>query len=122
MIDRVGKIAELLFMSRTMAHKAHLGVSGSGSYATHNALGSYYSVIGDMADSLVEAYQGKYGICEIGSMDEKGDVADPLGMLEAHLKMYQNLARSIDDRYLQNISDEIEALFYSTIYKLKFLK
>lgn len=122
MMDRVGKIAELLFMSRTMAHKAHLAVSGSGSYAAHNALGSYYSTVGDMADSLVEAYQGKYGICEIASMDEKGDISDPLGMLEAHLKMYQNLAKSIDDRYLQNISDEIEALFYSTIYKLKFLK
>ena len=121
-MDRIGKILELLFMSRNMTHKAHLKVSGAGSYAAHSALGGYYDAIVGFADALAEAYQGKYGLLEIDSMDEKGDISDPVGLLEGHLKMYQNLAKSIDDRYLQNISDEIEALFYSTIYKLKFLK
>lgn len=118
-MDRIGKIVGLLFMSRTMAHKAHLKTS---SYAKHMALGSFYDEIVDMADSLAEAYQGKYGICDVEDMDEKGDTSDPIGMLETHLKMYQNLAKSIDDRYLQNISDEIEALYYSTLYKLRELK
>lgn len=121
-MDRIGKIAGLLLMSRTMAHKAHLAVQGSGAYAAHMALGGYYDSISGLMDSLVEAYQGKYGICDVEEMDEKGDISDPVGMLETHLKMYQNLAKTIDDRYLQNISDEIEALFYSTLYKLKYLK
>lgn len=118
-MDRIGKIVGLLFMSRTMAHKAHLKTP---SYAKHMALGSFYDEIVDMADSLAEAYQGKYGICEVEDMDEKGDISDPVAMLETHLKVYQNLAKSIDDRYLQNISDEIEALYYSTLYKLRELK
>ena len=120
-MDRVSKILELLFMSRTMAHKAHLKVSGPGSYAAHAALGGYYDAIVGFADALAEAYQGKYGLLDIGSMDEKGDISDPVGLIEGHLKMYQNLAKSIDDRFLQNISDEIEACFYSTLYKLKNL-
>lgn len=121
-MDRIGKIAGLLLMSNTMAKKAHLAVQGSGAYAAHMALGGFYDELTGLTDSLVEAYQGKYGICEIDEMDEKGDISDPVGMLEAHLKMFQNMAKSIDDRFLQNISDEIEACYYSTLYKLKYLK
>lgn len=121
-MDRIDKLIGLLFMSRTMAHKAHLKVSGSGSYAAHSALGGYYDAIVGLSDSLAEAAQGKYGLLDIPTVDDKGDIESPLAMIETHLKMYQNLAKTIDDRYLQNISDEIEALFYGTIYKLKFLK
>lgn len=121
-MDRIDKIIGLLFMSRTMAHKAHLKVSGSGSYAAHSALGGFYDAIIGLTDSLAETAQGKYGLYDIPVVDEKGDVEDPLTMIETHLKMYQTLAKTIDDRCLQNIADEIEALFYSTIYKLKFLK
>ena len=118
-MDRIDKIIGLLFMSRTMAHKAHLK---TGSYAQHNALGDFYDSLVGFTDSLAEAAQGKYGLIEVVDMDEKGDINDPVAMVEIHLKMYQNLARSIEDRFLQSISDDIEACFYSTIYKLKFLK
>lgn len=121
-MDRIDKIIGLLFMSRTMAHKAHLKVSGAGSYAAHSALGGYYDAIVGFSDALAEAAQGKYGLLDIPVVDDKGDIENPLAMIETHLKMYQNLAKTIDDRYLQNISDEIEACFYSTIYKLKFLQ
>lgn len=121
-MDRVGKIAGVLLMSNTMAKKAHLAAQGSGAYAAHVALGGFYDTLTGLTDQLVEAYQGKYGICDIESVDEKGDILDPVAMLETHLKMYQNLARSLDDRYLQNISDSIEECYYSTLYKLKFLK
>lgn len=118
-MDRIDKIIGLLFMSRTMAHKAHLK---TGSYAAHNALGGFYDAMVGLTDSLAEVAQGKYGLYDIPVVDEKGNVEDPLAMLETHLKMYQTLAKTIDDRCLQNIADEIEACFYSTIYKLKFLK
>lgn len=118
-MDRIDKIIGLLFMSRTMAHKAHLK---TGSFAAHNALGGFYDAMVGLTDSLAEVAQGKYGLYDIPVVDEKGNVEDPLAMIETHLKMYQTLAKTIDDRCLQNIADEIEACFYSTIYKLKFLK
>jgi DNA-binding ferritin-like protein len=117
-MDRIGKIIGLLMMSRTMAHKAHLK---TGSYAKHKALNRFYDDVVDLLDELAEASQGKYGLIEVVDMDEKGDIEDPVAMLESHLKMYQNLTKSIDDRFLQGISDEIEALYYSTLYKLKHL-
>lgn len=121
-MDKIGKIVGLMFMSRTMTHKAHLAVTGVGSYAAHTALGGFYDSMVSFADTLAEAAQGKYGIIDVVEMDEKGDISNPVAMLETHLKMFQNLAKSVDDRYLQNIVDEIEACFYSTLYKLKFLK
>jgi hypothetical protein len=118
MMDRIGKIIGMLMMSRTMAHKAHLK---TGSYAKHRALNGFYDDVVDLLDELAEAAQGKYGCIDVVDVDEKGDIEDPIMMLETHLKMYQNMAKSIDDRFLQNISDEIEALYYSTLYKLKCL-
>lgn len=118
-MDRIDRIIGLLFMSRTMAHKAHLCTK---SYAHHMALNGFYDDVVELTDSLAEAAQGKYGIIDIVEADEKGDICSPAEMLSTHLKMYQQLAKSIDDRYLQNISDEIEALYYSTLYKLNNLK
>ena len=121
-MERIAKIIALLLMSRTMSHKAHLAVTGEASYARHMALNTFYDDIVDLLDELTESAQGKYGILDIPEMDEKGDISDPIGLLETHLKMFQNLAKSVEDRYLQNISDEIEALYYRTLYKLKYLK
>lgn len=117
-MDKINKIVGLLLMSRTMSHKAHLK---TGSYAKHMALNSYYDTIGDLTDSLAEAAQGKYGLMTVPVVEEKGDIDDPINMLELHLNMFNALSKSIDDRYLQNIVDEIVALFYSTLYKLRYL-
>jgi hypothetical protein len=56
------KLISYLFHSRTQAHVFHLQVEGEGSFAAHNALNTYYDAIVDLADGLVESYQGKYGI------------------------------------------------------------
>lgn len=116
------KIIALLFMSRTMAHMAHLKTTGEGSYAKHTALGGFYDSLVDLTDGLAEAYQGKYGIMEIEFMDEKGDINDPIAMLESHLNMFTNLSKRIEDRYLQNMLDGVTELYYSTLYKLKNLE
>lgn len=108
----------MLFMSRTMAHKAHLK---TGSYAQHVALGGFYECIVGFADSFAEAAQGKYGLLDIPEMEEKGSIENPTALLTMHLKMFQNLSKGVEDRFLQNIVDEIEALYYSTIYKLSRL-
>ena len=110
-----------LFLSRDVAHSTHLNTR---SYAKHVALNEFYDGIIDLADSFAEAYQGKYGLIgpiELQSAKKTNNVVEFL----------EDMVQTImDERYevvekectpLQNIIDEILALFYSTLYKLKFL-
>ena len=43
---------------RTSIHMYHLTITGLGSYAAHKALNKFYDAIPDLADTLVEGYQG----------------------------------------------------------------
>jgi hypothetical protein len=54
----IGQFVAVLFLARDLAHKAHLRATGPGSFAKHDALGDFYPAVIDLADSLVEAYQG----------------------------------------------------------------
>jgi hypothetical protein len=112
------QVLSVMFLARDMAHKEHLK---TGSFAQHSALGSFYVDVIGLADSLAEAYQGKYGIIkEIPSMSMKGNKN-----ISQRLKMCVDMiekAREEYDPFLQNIVDEAIALFYSTIYKLDNLK
>lgn len=111
----------LLFFSRDFAHKAHFNTS---SYAIHMALGSFYEEIIPLADSFTEAWMGRNQkqIGEIPYFDLKVS-DDPLATLKKHLDVIQKNRDFIgDDTVLGNIIDEIEALYSSTLYKLKFLK
>jgi hypothetical protein len=111
-----------LFHCVTNTHILHLS---SRSYSEHKALGHFYEGLDALADSLAEAYQGKYGI---PTYTAKYDNAIPTGAL-AYLEgisTYVTEARRQDgfpqDSELQNITDEIQALINSTIYKLRYLK
>ena len=110
----------LLFASRDYAHKAHLATE---SYAEHKALNSFYDGIVDLADSLAESWMGRNEkkIGEIPTINvPKGE---PLAVMKRLLEVVQDTRDFCsDDTVLSNIIDEIEALYSSTIYKLKFLK
>ena len=110
----------LLFASRDYAHKAHLNTD---SFAEHMALNGFYDGIIDLADSLAETWMGR--------KEEKiGDISvinppkgNPLAVMKRLLSVVQDTRDFCsDDTVLSNIIDEIEALYSSTIYKLKFLK
>lgn len=110
----------LLFASRDYAHKAHLATE---SYAEHKALNSFYDDIVDLADSLAEAWMGRNEkkIGEIPTINvPKGE---PLAVMKRLLEVVQDTRDFVgQDTVLSNIVDEIEQLYSSTIYKLKFLK
>lgn len=115
--DFIGK----LFLARDVAHSVHLNTR---SYAKHVALNGFYDGIVDLADSFAEAYQGRHGLIGPISLQSATKTGNILEFLEA------SLAEIEADRYevcektetaLQNIIDEIVALYLSTIYKLKFL-
>lgn len=110
----------LLFASRDYAHKSHLNTE---SYAQHKALGSFYNEIVDLADDLAEAWMGR-NLTKIGEIPiitpPKGE---PLVVMKRLLEVLKDTRDFVNnDSTLSNIIDSIEALYLSTIYKLRFLK
>jgi hypothetical protein len=123
----VTKLFSKLFESREMAHIYHLQVNGEqGSHAAHTALNDYYDSVLDLIDDLIETYQGQYGIVDgydvIDTNDtrtkEKVEYFEGLAEFVKHGRQ----AISAEDTHLQNIVDEVVALIYRTLYKLKFTK
>ena len=119
----VGQFVSTLLSSRTQAHIYHLQTP---SFAAHKALNDYYDGIVDLVDGLVESYQGKYGIIQgYTNLDllEYQSCEEIIKYFTA-LSMFVERSRTQfpQDSYLQNQIDEIVALVYHTIYKLKYLK
>lgn len=112
------KFIEKMFEARQVAHNSHLKTK---SYSEHKALDGFYNGILELADNFIETYQGQYGL--IG--DIKLNV-DGVENIVVYLENFCNIAKSarddIKESHLQNIVDEILALTYKTIYKLKYLK
>lgn len=121
----IGELIGLLFLSRDLAHRAHLKVSGPGSFASHSALGTFYEEVIGFADRLAEAYQGRKGIIEYIPLVEHDGEEDIIVVLEQHLSwIEENRYDAVPktDAPLQNIVDEVVGLYLSTLYKLKNLK
>lgn len=116
-----------LFESREMAHIYHLQVKGEeGSYAAHMALNSYYDNVLELIDEIIEVYQGQYEIIEEYDIIDTKDTKS-----KDKIEYFKDLANFIkierkniseEDTHLHNIIDEIVALIYKTLYKLKFNK
>jgi DNA-binding ferritin-like protein len=123
-MEMIGRLVGTLFLAREYAHRAHLRVTGPGSYAKHVALGEFYNEIIENADSLTEAYQGRHDIIEIPYLPMV-DEEDPVKALEQLLDDVEKIRYdAIDkkDTALQNIVDESVATFLSALYKLRKLK
>lgn len=114
----VKTLVQKMFEARQVAHNCHLKTK---SYAEHKALDGFYEGILDLTDKFVETYQGQYGLigdCEL----QVKPVENCVGYLEDCTKMFKAARDGMKDSHLQNIMDEVVALTYQTIYKLKFLK
>ena len=119
--DKVGVLIGTLFLARDLAHIEHLRTR---SYAQHMALDGFYNGIIDLADSLTETYQGRYRkLISIQLSANKGeaDIANLLDAQREWIHSYRYEAIPKEETALQNIIDEIEALYMSTVYKLTFL-
>jgi hypothetical protein len=110
-----------LFLARDVAHSVHLNTR---SYAKHKALKGFYEGVVDLADTLAEAYQGRHGLIGPISLMSAKKTNNILEFLEGQLADIEEMRYKVVDKSdtaLQNIMDEIVALYLSTIYKLKFL-
>lgn len=107
-----------LLHARTNAHVLHLRTK---SFAQHVALGDFYNGIGGHADSIAEAYQGRYGIVDYPALPYKPE-NDPIMMIRS-LRRYVDDTRMTlcEHSEIQNLIDEAVALMDSTLYKLENL-
>ena len=120
----IGEFVGNLLHSATITHFMHLGVSGEGSYAKHQALGAYYEGIVDLVDTLAEAIQGCYGELIEGYPSMFANVSgEPLEYM-LMLKDYvaNNRKDMPQESNIQNEIDSIATLIDSTLYKLTYLR
>lgn len=120
----IGEFVGTLLHSATIAHIMHLQAVGEGSYAKHQALGTYYDSIVETTDALAEAIQGCTGeiIKAYPPMFGNPDV-EALDYLKSIREYVMNCRDQISEySNIQNEIDTIMSLLDSTIYKLTFLR
>ena len=111
----------LLFLARDVTHSVHLNTR---SYAKHKALQKFYDGLVGLADTFAEAYQGRHGLMGGITLQTAKKTANVTEFLQDQLDEIETARSKVvdkDDTALQNIIDEIVALYLSTLYKLKFL-
>ena len=115
----VEMLVEKVFAARNEAHIAHWATK---SFSEHMALGDFYDEVIDLIDKFVEAYQGQFGRIEVTQLrtDLEKDV---LYWLNEDVKWMQENCDEITGEIeaLENILQEIEGLYLTTIYKLENL-
>ena len=117
----IGTLVATLFLARDVAHREHLKTR---SYSAHMALGDFYAGVIELADSLAETYQGHFNkLIDIPLLDAPKDtpIAEFLAGQHEWICDARYEAVPKDETAIQNIIDEIEALYMSTLYKLRFL-
>lgn len=104
----------------TTAHLLHLQ---SRSFSQHSALGSFYSELEELADGLIESYQGKYGIVTDYPAGPSMPNNDPISFMTKLSDYVRNTRAAVaSDSELQNDIDTIQSLVDSTLYKLTNLQ
>lgn len=118
----IGQFIAVLFLARELAHREHLRTK---SYAQHMALGEFYPAVVDLADTLTETYQGAMlELIDIPLLDNEfpGEIKESLQAQLKWIKANRYKAVEREETHMQNIIDEIVALYDRTIFKLHFLE
>lgn len=109
-----------LFEFRQIAHNLHLTKSN---YTEHIALGDFYEQLILLIDQLIETYQGQFGLLDNFntnfSMNNDQSIVTIFESMTLWIKDEGKLV--LNESHLLNILDEIIALSYQTLYKLKYL-
>lgn len=114
----VGKVVGYLFMSRDYIHKAHLKTP---SYSTHVALNELYTGLLEFTDEFAEVAQGIFGKFDVSEYRIEGNINDPISTLQKHINTFMAMVDTCESRALNKIVDEIEAIYYRTLYKISEL-
>jgi DNA-binding ferritin-like protein len=109
----------------TSVHKAHLKITGPGSYAAHTAMGTFYDEIGDLADSIAESYQGATEmLLDIPATQQAScsSAAECVNFLNSLYQKVDAAQKVCPYSEINNELDNVKTLINSTKYKLIFLK
>ena len=121
--DPVMDFTMCVLHSVTVTHIQHLVAK---TYAIHVALGEFYGEVGDLIDSFVESFQGKYGLLTNFptnySVPTASDPISYLTGLKQEVEYYRQANGFPQDSELQNEVDNIANLINSTLNKLKHYK
>lgn len=123
--EAIGQFIAVLFLARDLAHRAHLRTTGPGSGWKHDTLGKFYPAVVELADELTETYQGcELVLIDIPLLDNEfpGEIEESMKAQLKWLKANRYKAVEREETHLQNIIDEIVALYDRTIFKLHFLE
>lgn len=119
----IEKLISRVFYARNVAHFQHWRATGTGSFAKHMALGSFYDDVIDAIDTLVEAYQGAFELIgDIPAPESTG--TDALKLLEGDAQWIEQNHEIItkNNKALGNHLDTLTGVYLSAIYKLRNLK
>ena len=117
---RAAEFFKALLDSVTTGHLLHLQ---SRSFSQHTALGDFYSELEDLADGLIESYQGKYGIVTDYPEGPSMPNNDPISFMTKLSDFVRTTRAGVaSDSELQNDIDTIQSLIDSTLYKLTNLQ
>jgi hypothetical protein len=111
----------ILFLARDVTHSVHLNTR---SYSKHKALQRFYENIIELADNFAEAYQGRHGLMGPISLQSAKKTTNVIEFLENQLEEIEADRYKIcdkDETAIQNLIDEVVALYLATLYKLRFL-
>jgi hypothetical protein len=111
----------ILFLARDVTHSVHLNTR---SYSKHKALQRFYENIIELADNFAEAYQGRHGLMGPISLQSAKKTTNIIEFLENQLEEIETDRYKVcdeTDTAIQNLIDEIVALYLATLYKLRFL-
>ena len=101
-------LISVLLHSVNQVHVFHLQTK---SFAEHKALGGYYDSIGDVADELAEAYQGKYGILKYKNVSK----IEQYESKEQVIEYFDKIIKIIEKTIRQNQDSKLD---YHYIYLL----
>jgi hypothetical protein len=116
----IEELVSHVFALRNAAHLAHFSTK---SYSEHKALGKFYDDLIDKIDSIVEAYQGYYGLIgEVRIMMMPKDrivntVRTELGWIQTNR---DKIAKK--NTMIENLIDDLMQTYSTTHYKLVNLK
>ena len=121
----VSEFISRLFSLGVQSHIFHLQVKGKGSFAIHMALNDVYQTVPGIIDSIVEAYQGKYGIIVNYKLEQPVNFTDKqqvIMYLNSLHEYIDNNRTVFTDSDILNTIDELKSLLKSTLYKLSNLE
>lgn len=108
-----------LFSMISSAHITHTYQKDK-SLATHLALEEFYTELDELADELVECYQGIYGQVDFTTSGKRFE--DCTTSIKQSYDYIDKNRTVFKESFLQNLVDEIQARHARTLFKLKLVQ